>query len=224
MAIWVRKTLLELTASIIFYELQVNGPLVTIGPGLGLGGSNYIYPVSMFLNSGDDYTLMEDPVIFLSNTMAASVGLVGAGAQTSTIVGYPMDYMNPKAIQPLLFISGGVPFKYTRFGPNFWFGSQPGQPYQVYLPYQIRHPFNDSNLQASPLFIPQDWEDVVEYAAAERGAISQRWPDMSNYLHSILYGDPKKPDTPGLISARKAQIDRDSNKSTRQLIPVCQRY
>src|SRR4029077_10218151 len=118
---WIRDTLRELTANYPFEELRKPGPLVTIGPGLGYQGSNYMYPVSMFLAKGDDVTLMEDPVIFLTNLQAASVGFVGN--ITGSPVGYSMDYLTPKAIQPMLFIPGGIPFKYTRFGNMFWFGT-----------------------------------------------------------------------------------------------------
>ena len=78
--------------------------------------------------------------------------------------------MTPKAIQPLLFIPGGIPSKYTRYQNRFWFGTSPGQPYQMYLPYQLRHPFNDSNLLQSHVHVPTSWEDIVEYSAAMRGA------------------------------------------------------
>src|SRR5712664_2377561 len=115
---WIRDALRELTANNPFEELRLPGPLVTIGPGLGVQGSNYAYPVSMFLQSGDDVTLMDDPVIFLTPTQAASVGLV---VTTGNVVGYSMDYLTPKAIQSLLFVPGGVPYKYTRFGSQFWF-------------------------------------------------------------------------------------------------------
>lgn len=135
-----------------------------------------------------------------------------------------MDYMTMKAIQPLLFVPGGVPFKYTRYGQFFLFGSQPGQNYQVYLPYQRRHPFNDENLPASPLFFSPQWEDVVEYAAALRGAHARRWPDMVKYLREILYGDPKDPGNPGLLKSTALQIQMDETKSTRQLMPHVERY
>jgi hypothetical protein len=220
-AYWVKRALLDITESMIFEELRRTGPLVMIGPGMGLNGSNYIYPVSDFLNSGDDYTLMEDPVIILAATSQGT--FFTSAAQISNVVTYPMDYMTPKAIQPLLGISGGIPFKYTRYGGNFWFGTQPGQPYQVYLPYQVRHPFA-SNLPESPIFIPTSWEEIVEYSAAMRGAEERRWPDMVKDLKYVLYGDPKRPDVPGILVARKLQIERDENKSTRQIIPVVQRY
>jgi hypothetical protein len=223
---WLKKAILNITESYTFYELQVpNPPLVTIGPSLGWNGSNYVYLVSFFVHPGDDYTLMEDPVIFLTQTQALSAGLVGAGqgASSGAFVGYPMDYMTPKAIQPLLFIPGGIPFKYTRYGNQFWFGSQPGQPYQVYLPYQQRHPFQE-NILSSQLYFPTSWEMVVEYAAAIIGAQANRWPDMVTYLRTVLYGDPKNPMEPGLIKGLQSQQVRDENKSTRQLIPYVGRY
>jgi hypothetical protein len=223
-AIWVKKTIINLTETEVFEELRTTGPIVNIGPGLGFNGSNYMYAVSYFLNAGDDYTNMEDPVIFLSPIQAASVGLVGTGTVTGGTVGYPMTYMTAKAIQPLLFVPGGIPFRYTRYGQFFWFGSQPGQNYQVYLPYQIRHPFNDSNLPQSQLFIPPSWEDIVEYSAALRGAHARRWPDMVANLRQILYGDPKDPSNPGLLKSVKLQIERDQSKSTRQLLPTVARY
>lgn len=224
---WLRKAILNFTESYILEELRATGPLVNIGPGLGFNGSNYQYQVSYFLNPGDDYTIMEDPVIFLNQTQALTVGLVGGGSTMSggtSFVGYPMDYMTPKAIQSLLFVPGGVPFKYTRYGQQFWFGAQPGQPYQCYLPYQVRHPFNKGNLLSSQLYIPTTWEMPMEYAAAMLGAQANRWPDMVKYLRDILYGDPKGNGEPGLIKALQPQIKRDQSKSTRQLMPMVSRY
>jgi hypothetical protein len=223
---WIRDTLRELTANYPFEELRKPGPLVTIGPGLGSQGSNYMYPVSMFLAPGDDVTLMEDPVIFLNGLQAASVGFVGVATSN---VGYSMDYLTPKAIQPMLFIPGGIPFKYTRFGNMFWFGTQPGQPFNVYLPYQLRHPFNP-DLVTTPIRVPQEWLDVVGYAAAERGAVMLRWNDQASYLHQLLYGDPAsqmKDGTlarPGLIAARIFQQERDRRLSVVQISMMVSRY
>jgi len=224
---WIRDALRELSANYPFEELRLPGPMQTIGPGLGWQGSNYAYPVSQFLNPGDDVTLTEDPVIFLNGQQAVSVGLV---TSTSNQVGYSMDYLTPKAIQPLLFIPGGVPFKYTRYGSQFWFGTQPGQPYNVYLPYQIRHPFNP-DLVTTPIRMPQDWFDILAYAAAERGALNLRWNDQANFIHTTLYGDPKSaiPGTgelarPGLIAAKILQQERDRRVSPVQLLPGVSRY
>jgi hypothetical protein len=217
----------ELTANYPFEELRVSGPLVTVGPGLGYQGSNYKYPVSMFLNPGDDMTLMDDPVIFLNPTQAAQAGLTVNNAFNT--VAYPLDYLTMKAIQPMLFIQGGIPFRYTRQGNMFLFGTQPGQPYNMYLPYQIRHPFNP-DLVTTPIRMPPEWNDVVAYAAAERGAVMLRWNDQASYLHQLLFGDPSsqmKDGTlgrPGLISARLFQIERDRRLSTVQISPMVSSY
>jgi hypothetical protein len=227
---WLRKAILNITESYPTRELEVvNPPLVQIGPGLGLNGSNYQYSVSYFLQPGDDYTLMEDPVIFLTQTQALTVGLISAynnagGPAGIGPVGYPMDYMTPKAIQSLLFVPGGIPYKYTRYGPQFWFGSQPGQPYQVYVPYQQRHKFVQANLPATQLCFPTTWEFVMEIGAALIGAHENRWPDMVKDLRMLLYGDPKNPSEPGLVKALQPQIKRDQAKSTRQLMPMVQEY
>lgn len=224
---WIRDALRELTANYPFEELRKTGPLVTIGPGLGTGGSNYSYPVSMFLAPGDDVTLQEDPVIFLSPGQVQ--GNMTPVITTGNVVGYGMDYLSPKAIQSLLFIPGGVPYKYTRYGNQFWFGSQPGQPYNVYLPYQVRHQFADS-LPQTRIKIPEDWFDILAYAAAERGAVANRWNDQATYLHNLLYGDPKSQmggvemGRPGLIAAKVFQAERDKGRSPVMMTPFAQRY
>jgi hypothetical protein len=135
-----------------------------------------------------------------------------------------------KAIQPLLFIPGGIPFRYCRHGSLVYFGTQPGQPYNVYLPYQVRHSFSP-DVVSTPIRVPQDWFDIVAYAAAERLAINLRWNDQANAIHTILYGDPKSmiPGTaemarPGLISARLLQEERDRMHSPIQVLPGAQRY
>ena len=231
---WLRDAIREITASNPFEELRVTGPVQTIGPGLGWQGSNYAYPVQMFLNPGDDVTLMEDPVIFLTAVQGAVAGLIPVQTINTTLSsnvnGYSMDYLTPKAIQTILFIPGGVPFKYTRYGAQFWFGSQPGQAYNVYLPYQLRHTFNP-DLVSTQVRMPQDWFDILAYAAAERGAIALRWNDQATFLHNTLYGDPKTFDPatgkygrPGLIEAKLMQQERDKRLSTVQILPGAQRY
>lgn len=217
---WIRDALREITANYPFPELQKPGPVFTIGPGLGYLGSSWQYPVSKFLAPGDDMTISEDPVIFLTPAQASQGGLTRIAATTSNLVGYSMDYLTPKAIQSLLFIPGGIPFKYSRYGNMFWFGSQPGQNYGVYLPYQVRHQF-DSNLPQTVIKVPADWFDIVAFSAAERGALYLRWNDQATFIHNILYGDPKYQQSggeegrPGLIAARILQPERD-----RRLSPV----
>jgi hypothetical protein len=214
-SLWIQRSLQNITESQPFEELRISletgAPLVLIGSGLAPNHSvPYAYPVSIFLKPTHDVTLMEDPVIFID--------------YPTNSISYPMDYMNPKAITPLLNVPGSVPFKYTRYGPNFWFGGNPNQNYQVYVPYQVRHPFNEANLPASTLYIPPTWEEIVEYDAARRGAIELRWPDMAQYLLQVIYGDPKNQGDPGLLKMLSMQMDRDQRNSSRQFSVRVQRY
>lgn len=203
---WLRDALREITANIPFEELrQPNPPNVIIGPGKGVGGSNYKYPVSQFILPGDDVTLMEDPVIFLD--------------PPTNSVPHPMDYLTPKAIAPY-FVVNGIPYNYTRFGTEFWFGVQPQQNYTVFIPYQIRHQFNEANLLVSAVGVPPDWFDIIAYAAAERGAQRLRWNEQAAFIHQILYGDPKDPTGVGLIEKRMSQQERDRRLSTIAVTPV----
>jgi len=228
-----RDSLRELTQKYVFEELRKPGPLATIGPGLGSQGSNWSYPISMFLNAGEDYTKMEDPVIFLTPQQAQQVGLSPAPPlallTTSNLVGYSMNYLTPKAIQPDLFIPGGVPFQYTRFGNQFWFGSQPGQNYNVYVPYQQRHPFS-SNLVDSKVYVPEDWFEIVSMGAAERLAYKLRWNDQAVSLHQAMWGDPDyeksggEEGRPGLIAALTLQPERDRRLSPVMITVGASRY
>lgn len=210
---WIRKAIENVTQQYRFEELRTLGPTVSIGPGLGFQGSNYLYPVSMFLNPGDDYQFNESMVIFISPT-----------------VSYPMDYMQPKAIAPLLNVPGGVSFKYTRYGANFWFGVQSGIPYQVYFPYQRVHPFIEDNVPGSPVFLPKEWLEIVSVDAARRGAVKNRWNDQATYLYQMLHGDAAyqnsagEKGTPGLLAPVLEQQTRDEMTSVRQIIPVATRY
>lgn len=214
---WLKKAITNLSSKYVYEELRVIGPLVALGPGLGFQGSNSIYPVKMFLQPGDDYTFNATSMVIFLDPPRNSVG-------------YPMDYMQPKAIVPLVNIPGGVPFKYTRYGSNFWFGVQPGNTYNVYFPYQRKHPFNKDNLPTSEVFMPDDWVEAVEWSAAERGAQVFRWNDQATFIHTTLFGDPEYQSSggvkgrPGLLAGLVLQQERDMQQSVRQMVCVSQRY
>lgn len=229
---WIRDSLREITANNPFTELQVIGPLKTIGPNLGYQGSNFAYPVSFFLWQGHDLTISEDPVIFLTSSQGSSAGLSQVSNPFYTLtnmVAYSMDYLPYKSASTIISVGGGVPFKYTRYGSNYYFGVQPGSNYQVYLPYQRRHPFS-SELTESLIYVPEDWFDIIAIAAAERGATVLRWNEQAQYLHQLLYGDPMYQQSggeqgrPGLIAARVLQPERDQRLSPVAITPVIGRY
>lgn len=209
----IKRALQEYTVSFPFEELRVTGPQVQLTP------SQPVYPISFFLNSGDDYTSPESFVILVdypSNTVQGSI-----------------NYRTPKAIEGMLSpATRGIPSRFTRYGMNFMLGPVPDQAYTVFLRYQVKHPFptDDAALAGADMYVPDDWEEIIAYAAALRIARSKRWTDQVKDIHDSLFGDPEaiksegKFGRPGLLSARLAQVERDERFNTRQLSITVPRY
>lgn len=212
---YIRKALIELTESTSFEELRRTGPQVTLTTGQA------IYPVSQFLNSGEDYNFPEVMTIFVD-------------VPNNTVVDV-VEYKNPQAIERMIAsATQGLPSRFTRYGPNFHFGPTPNTGYTVYLRYQVKHPFpadfSETALKGQQIFIPDSWEEIVEYSAALRIAIVKRWNDQAKTLHDLLFGDPEfvasdgKRGRPGLIAARQLQTERDAKFNSRQLGIMVGRY
>jgi len=198
---YIKKAIQELTLANPFEELRVVGPQQQLTVG------QYQYPVSFFMNAGDDYSQIHALNIFTN-------------PNTNTVA-YPMKYDTPTAMQTLLFIPGGLPAKWTRFGQNIWVGPQPNQTYTAFMVYQKRHPFIEQNLGASPVYMPPEWHEIIEYAAAYRLAAGPlRWMDFATQLRQLLYGDPNDMANPGLIKQRFYQQQLDERIHSRSLTPV----
>ena len=98
--------------------------------------------------------------------------------------------------------------------------------------YQKRHnfPLDETDLNGVMVYVPDTWEEIIAYAAAERIAVVKRWNDQATYIHNLLWGDPAsrneqgKLDRPGLIAARPLQIERDQQHNSRQLMIRTSRY
>lgn len=211
---YIKRAVQELCESNTFEELKITGPTVALTAG------TVSYPVTTFmLDSGDDYVQIPSFAVFVD-------------FPNNTIV-QPIQYKTVMAIEPMIAgATVGVPSRWTRYGTNILIGPNPNQPYSVFMRYQMRHRFpnDESQLGGVTLYIPDTWEEIVAYAAAERIAVIKRWNDQADYLHKLLYGDPasqQKDGTlgrPGLLGARTLQIERDQRHNSRQLIPLVPRY
>ncbi len=219
---YLKKALSEITESYPFEELRTTGPTVPLlTNAVTFSGvvNNAVYPISYFLNTNDDLTMLEAGAIYVdfpNNTVVA-----------------PLSYKTPLSIEPMIApATVGLPARWTRYGVNVHLGPTPNQAYSVYFRYQMRHPFpdSDSSLSTAQAYIPTSWQDIIAYAAAERIAIVKRWTDQVKFLHDILYGDPEyatsggKRGRPGLIAARLFQQERDEMYTSRQLMPLVPRY
>lgn len=206
---FLRKAILEVTESYPFEELRTVGPVTSLTAGLST------YPVSKFLNNGDDLTSVEVWTIFID--------------PPNDTIKQTLDYKTPKAIEMITSpVTAGIPAWWTRYGTNFRIAPTPLQAFDTFMSYQVRHPFteNPTDTQAilgQQLFFPASWDEIMEYAAAERIAHVKRWNDEVDRIHQILYGDPEyqvsegKRGRPGIIAARIFQVERDQRFNTRSL-------
>lgn len=196
-AFYLKKGIQDITQRIPFEELRVTGPQVP------LVVSQYLYPVSYFVNPGDDYTTAVAVNVFTDFP--------------NNTVSFPLHYDTPTGIRPLTFIPGGLPASWTRFGTNLWIAPQPNQPYTSFVDYQRRHPFGE-NLAESPVMVPPEWHEIIEYSAAYRMCLGPlRWPDMAQQFREALYGDPNNPSMPGLIKSLYSQQMLDQQMHSRRI-------
>lgn len=208
---YVQKTVSELTESQPFPELEQTGPQLS----LTIGQSTY--PISIFLNTGDNYASAISMPIYID---------VGTNSILSGI-----RYKIMPAIETLAAPAvQGIPAWFTRYGNNFILGPVPNNTYTVFLRYQVKHPKTPTPQLTDPLYIASSWYDIVAYGAAQRIAVTKRWNDQAKFLHDLLYGDPEYVNSqglrgrPGLIAARKFQQERDEPFNSRQLNVVVARY
>jgi hypothetical protein len=210
---YIKRAVQEICESNPFEELKVTGPTVQ----LTIGQPNY--PVSFFLNQGDDYVQIPSFAIYVdfpNNTVLTT-----------------MNYKTVMAIDPMTgTATQGLSSRWTRYGNQIFLGPVPNQTYSVFMRYQIRHrfPLDENNLSGTMIYVPDTWEEIIAYAAAERIAVVKRWNDQATYLHQLLYGDPASRTSegvlsrPGLIAARTLQIERDQQHNSRQLMIRISRY
>ena len=204
---YIKRAIQEICESMPFEELKITGPTVQLTVGQST------YPVSFFLNPGDDYVQIPSFIIFVdfpNNTVQTTI-----------------QYKTMMAIDPMLgSATQGLPSRWTRYGTNIMLGPVANQTYGVFMRYQVRHrfPLDEANLSGTMVHVPDTWEEIIYYAAAERIAVVKRWNDQATYLHQLLYGDPlsqMKDGTlgrPGLIAARTLQIERDGQHNSRALM------
>ena len=210
--IWLRDSLLEMTSDPKlrdeFDELEVVGPLVNLVGGAA-GVSQQEYPFSLFLPVGT------------YNTSTLSVLLwTNPPQNTNRIAVFATNYQDADQITPF----PGQPFKWYRYGDNIGFVPTPDQNYQVQARIYKQHPINDANLPATVVLIADDWREVLILAAVIRGFIELNEFEKAAKLKILLYGDPDKPEEPGLMYKRKKRRDKEMWRRQQSLSPRVRRY
>lgn len=208
---WICSAIKDLTPSFPFEELVAKGPYV-----------NFIqfqpeYSIIYFLPSSDTrFTMIRS---FFRYFTTDNPPLVGATNTT----GNQIKSRATAVVEPMSTIPG-LPQYWCQNGSKLLFGFQPDQEYTVFMRYQRPHPFDLDNLPSQQIFMPDDWQEVIAYAAAIKACDFLGLNEVGFGYYKLLHGDPSNPQSVGLIDARLSQLRRNLTINERQLQPIISRY
>ena len=214
MADWIRKAVLELTESYKFPALQATGPTVQLtmnNPGP--------YPYSTFLQPADSTLEIECIDSFFLYYQTPTFPLTATNGENP---GYPLHFRTIDTMEIEINIAG-IPIHWTRHEGQLYFGFAPNQTYYLYARYRKEHPFSTPPQASDVIFMPNSWQDIVEYASAERAANEMRLWDIAKGYHTAIYGDPLfersggTEGCPGLVFKRVSQEQQDQGTTTKQM-------
>lgn len=218
---WVADTVLALSQSFPFQGLQ----RTTAAP-VQMTSGQYQYPMSTFVNAGDVVAPMnENPKMIPSFFMFYNNPL---NALTGYNPGIGLTYKTIQSLE-LMFSTPGTPAYWCRYGNDIYLAPQPNNSFWSYMRYQIAHPFpvptgpdGLAALLATPILLPDEWREVIEYSAAMRGANNLRMMDYASGYKITLHGDPKKPGDVGIQTALVTAMENDivANQGMRQIRPM----
>lgn len=205
--IWLRDTLLEITSNpdlrSEFDELEVTSAV------FNLTANQQEYPFSSWVTAPD------------INVASLSMLLwTDPPANTTRIKLTQVDYQYGDMITP----RAAQPVQWYRYGDTCGFVAPPNKAYQTQLRWYRMHPIDDASLQDTEILISRDWNEILVWGAAMRGFMELLEFEKAAKLRVLLYGDPKYPDRPGLINARKKRKEKEAWRRQRTLRPVVRDY
>ena len=217
----IRKSVLELTEDYKHPLLEDTGPIVS------LVAFQNNYAASFFLQTADaPLDVKKVNSFFLFNNPYGVPSL----SNLATNSGYDLKFRSPDSIEVLLNIPG-LPIYWTRNNNLIYLASMPDQAYNCYMRYQTQHPLTQTVINTSPLattfsaqqiMMADEWQEILEYAAAIRIAPQVNLANKRSELHTSLYGDQKFQTSagiegaPGLIFQRTSQRNRDQATTSRR--------
>jgi hypothetical protein len=218
---YIKKAVFDLSQNYEFDELRYTGPQTAFVQ------NQAEYPRNFFSQPNHKYVTFVVSWFVYFQAPPITVG-------QST--GYVLKYRQPRVVEPESVILG-IPTHYCQIGEqvnagNLIVGYRPNINYATYMRYQIQHPFPDvdeltpigqATLAQQRIYMPDDWQDIIEYCAAERACDDIGMLDVGALFHQKVYGNPYKK-MPGIIVERMTQQQRQSEYNERQLRPVVKRY
>lgn len=196
---WIRDSLIEIAGNPdyrdSFPELEEWGPQFNLTGG-PIGTSVAEYAESNIVPAGDFLIKTLDILLWIDYPF-----------NTKTVQLIPTQYQDVDRYQSF----PSLPTQWYRFGTSIGFEPLPNQNYQVQARIMRRHPivdyFNNSGvLNTTTLLLPNEWFEVLEWAAAMRGYMEKLNYERATQIRTMLWGDPAHPnDNPGLIASVKTK-------------------
>jgi hypothetical protein len=213
-----QQAIQELTETYEFEELKVPSPIVAINQGVST------YPISAFIPTGQltwDITDIFDWGFWLNPGSQVGPFRIMKYRRVGTVDYYQFGTTAPAP--PVYFSRFGSPWGIAGPNGNLVIGPIPDNTYFSFMRFKARHPFTPTVFD-SPIYMPDSWQEIVEYATCLRLAIGEGAEKYIGIFKNILYGDPKRPGDLGLLKAREAQMERDANHNERQISVVMQTF
>ena len=202
--IWIRDALLEISGNPDyrddFPELEVFGPV------FNLTANTQEYAETSFINNSDE------PMIVLAD-MLLWIDFPANTVRRKLDVSH---YQKTDKFTPIF----SLPTEWYRFGSNIGFNPVPDKAYQTQARLIKMHPINDANLNQTTILLPRDWNEILIWAAVQRGFMELLEFEKADKVHKLLYGDPDNKAQPGLIFSlkRKRRKEQWRQESRLQLV------
>jgi hypothetical protein len=113
-----------------------------------------------------------------------------------------------------------LPTEWYRFGSLIGFTPVPDKAYQIQTRMLMMHPIDDNTLNQTQILIPRDWNEILIWAAVERGFMEYLEYEKASMIHKLLHGDPKHPERLGLLEGRKKRREFEAHRTEEPLRPV----
>lgn len=211
----IRKAVLELTTDYKHPLLEVNGPIVKLTAFLNLYAPSYFTgetDTALDVTKVNSFFIYNDPYIVPSST------------NLQTNAGFNLKFKSPDSMEVLWNVPG-LPMYWSRSNNQIMIGSMPDNTYSLYMRFQTQHPSSDTVngfATGTVIQMADEWQEILEYAAAVRLAPQVNLSGKRTELHSALYGDQKFQTSsgiegaPGLIFQRTSQRNRDQSTTVRR--------
>lgn len=200
--VWIRDAILEITSNPSFRnefdDLEEYGQQMNMVPRQQEYAESLLVPGTDWNTATLDILIWQDPP---TNQIRRKLLM--------------SHYQKADNFQPTF----SLPTEWYRFAHTIGFTPVPDKAYQIQTRMLKQHPFS-TPLNQTPILIPNDWNEILVYAAVERGFIEYMEYEKAQKVHMLLYGDPKEPQRPGLIEGRKKRREMEMWRTEGSLRPV----